>query len=511
MQQSMVAIRNSLVGFVSQVISAAVGILVVPFIIRRIGNEAYGVFLLGFSIMSVLEFLRGGVAMTCIVTVARGKERGDFDSINRTLSAAVAFTLVPACIGFLGLACGGESIYRFFEVDPSLHAETLAVMIMMGCVTLVCFPMYPFQGVLYGYQRQDLEYLANSIGQVLRAALIVALLILFRSSVVVVTAVTAASLVATQLWITWSAHRIMPELRLHLRGVRKPDFAPLWSYGSFLVLTQILLTLDAQIGNWITGKALGVEYVTFLYVVTMVTQLAWRTVGQVTGGLMAIAARYHALEAGGMLEQTLRRGSRYSFIMAGLMLGGLLPQMDVFQTLWMGKEYAWLAPYAVALGIVVSLTSSSSCASQMVIGMGDSTAPFWTMVVATAGGVSTMLISVLGFGAGLGGIVAGLCVSQFLRWLTAMWLASRRIAISRWLLLWEAYLQPMIALAPAVGGVLALRWWLQPDSWVMLAAIMAAGGILFLLAMLPFVTKVEWQLIREVMGKVRVMFLPQRT
>lgn len=170
MRQSLVALRNSAAGLGGQLIYIVLALFLSPFIIHRVGDDAYGVYLLALSIVNFLELLRNPVARTCTVEVAKGIEIGQQDSINRTISAAVLLATVPAVLGFAILAGGSEVLYRFFDVKAELHLEVLVVLILAGVAQLCSFPLFPFQGVVWGRQRHDVAYAIIAGHQVLRRA-----------------------------------------------------------------------------------------------------------------------------------------------------------------------------------------------------------------------------------------------------------------------------------------------------------------------------------------------------
>lgn len=501
MRQSLTAVRNSLFGLASQAIQVGTLLVLLPYVVSKVGEAAYSVFLLAFGIVAFLEMLRAPISRTCDVAMATARETGDTEGANRTMSASVALGFVPGVVGFLILAGGGELLYRFFELPPDLHWETLAVCFLAGLTILLCFPMYPFQGVVLGYQRHDIYYMVMGGTALLRAVLVVALFELGLASVAVLMAVSTLVLVLAQVILRSVGYRLHPKLKVRLRGLRRDDFDMLLGFGSFIFLTRILLMLDREVGKWIAGKMLGPKYITFLWVATMVVLMAYRVVQQVSIVLVPIAARYHARSDERLLQQTLIRGCRYCLLLAAIVLAPVLVQMDVFLRLWMGSDYVWLTPFAIPLGFVVVVTGSSSASAQILQGCGDAKRPFIAMVFALAGGVATM-IGGLFAGWDFGAIVAGLAVGQAIRWgvLTAQGTSVCRCGPGT--VLWQAYLQPLVPVALGTAGVWLIRRWLEPTTWVSFFAVYAIGAVLICLLLLPIMTREEWGLAREVIAKV---------
>ena len=514
MRQSAVAIRNSMFGLASQAVSTVIALALAPYIIRRIGTadytgeQAFGVYLLAFGLLTAVEAIRDAVARTNLVTVARCRESGDYGQINRTVSASVLAMLVAGVLCLLVLGGGGEVVFRLLEITPSLHAQTLLVMLIVGVTGLVSFPMHPYQGVVWGSQRMDIAYSVMIAMNLLRLVAIVAIFQLGGANVLVVAAATAGALVGTQLVTMLFAGRILPQLQVSLRGVRREDFSSLVRFGGYLVIAQVLVSLDVQVFQWVAGRTLGVGAVTLLWFNMVVLDLSIKLVQQVGVVLVPVAARYHELKQGELMQQTLRQGSRIAVMVASVALCGLLPCMDVFLSLWQGPQYAWLAPYGVIIGCVAIVTTSSNCAYQMLQGMGNSRASLVATASSLAGGATTAIVACGPLGLGYGGLIAGVAVSQLLRWGVLMALAKRHIGGSMLQLGYRAYLQPVAAFVLAAGAVVLLRYVVDALQWrwgwLMLLAMMAGGVLLYALAVCPMLSAFERQLLRELLVKLRL-------
>ncbi|KPK50260.1 MAG: hypothetical protein AMK72_02655 [Planctomycetes bacterium SM23_25] len=503
MRQSKIAMRNSLAGFLNQAIAIPVGIFLFPFLADRIGDEAYGIYLLALSVIGVLEVLRSPMARTCMVTVAHDTELGNEDRINRTVSAAILFGLVVGVVAFVGLAVGSEWIYRLMDIPESLHAQAVTVLILAGGVILAGFPLFALQGVLWGHQRHDIGYGISAGMQIVRLVVLIAIFLAGYPSVIVLMVVTGVCHVGGAALQAAMARRMHPSLKIRLRTVTKADFAPLATFGTLLLVTQLLTILDVHAARWVSGKALGAEYVTYLYMATMVVHLVYQMAMQVTVVLAPIAARFKALDDTKQQLALVQRGGRYAVVMSAAALVGVLPMMHIFLKVWRGPEYIWLAPYAVVLGCVVVVTASSSASYQVLQGLGDARSPLVSMIVAVVAGFATMGVGLLVFDLGFAALIAALCVGQVLRWLLMTGMALRKLGGSWRSMAWQAYAHPLLAAVPAVAVAFGLQWWLQPAGWLRLIVVLVVSTGVYFIAMLPMLTRAEWQLLRDTQQSVR--------
>ena len=177
---------NTLANFTGQLSGTLVGFLVVPFYIRFLGKEAFG--LVGFvlSLQSILVILDLGLSVTANREISRlnAKKSGPqtFKDFLRTLE--VFYWLMGILVfAFLGLASG-------WLANNWIQTEKLALEDVKTCVLLsiatigVRWPVSLYQGVLRGFEQQvNLNILQSAIA-VIKGVGSVALLWLVAPSVV---------------------------------------------------------------------------------------------------------------------------------------------------------------------------------------------------------------------------------------------------------------------------------------------------------------------------------------
>jgi len=56
---------------------------------------------------------------------------------------------------------------------------------------------------------------------------------------------------------------------------------------------------------------------------------------------------------------------------------------------------------------------------------------------------------------------------------------------------------------PAVAVAFGLQWWLQPAGWLRLIVVLVVSTGVYFIAMLPMLTRAEWQLLRDTQQSVR--------
>lgn len=154
--------RNLLAGLANSVWSALLGLAVVPFYLKYLGVEAYG--LIGFFVttQALLQLLDMGMAPTINREVARCSAAGDMKEAGKLLhTLAVVYWSMAGAIALLVLLLApwiGE--YWLQSKQLSLQTVSNAVM-LMGLVIACRWPIGLYQGALIGAQRLTVSSAIN--------------------------------------------------------------------------------------------------------------------------------------------------------------------------------------------------------------------------------------------------------------------------------------------------------------------------------------------------------------
>lgn len=146
--------RNLLAGLANSIWSALVALAVVPFYLKYLGMEAYG--LIGFFVttQALLQILDMGMAPTINREVARCSALGEIKEAGRLLhTLAVVYWGMAAAIALLILALA-PLIAQYWLQSKQLSPQTIARAVMlMGLVVACRWPIGLYQGALIGAQR----------------------------------------------------------------------------------------------------------------------------------------------------------------------------------------------------------------------------------------------------------------------------------------------------------------------------------------------------------------------
>ncbi len=154
--------RNLLAGLANSVWSALVSFAVVPFYLKYLGMEAYG--LVGFFMTAQVMFqlLDMGLAPTMNREVARYGAAGDVSAAGNLLhTLAVIYWCVAIAIAALVVAAAPLIQAHWLESDALPGTTVVHALMLMGVVVASRWPIGLYQAALIGAQRMTVSSAVN--------------------------------------------------------------------------------------------------------------------------------------------------------------------------------------------------------------------------------------------------------------------------------------------------------------------------------------------------------------
>jgi Na+-driven multidrug efflux pump len=470
-------------GYLQFGLALASGILVVPFVLARVGSEAYGVWL-GFGELVAYSAMADlGVLGVLPWLIAEADGRNDRDGMRMLVSAGLVAAAIAAVV-FAVLALALLTLApRLTGVSAAQHGAVMGPLLLLVAGTAAAYPVRVFHALLIGLQ--DVSFAGRlGVGQ---AAMNVALIVGLLAAGQGLYALAAAATVPTLLVALASAarvRRIAPDL---LRGWRWPS-------------ARLLGNVTSQgIGGWVgglgwrmisatsnlvilsvAGPVAAVTYALTARLADVLTQMTWQTPDAALVGLAQLRGEGR--------EERVREVTvaliRLTLIGAGVVACAVLAFNPSFVSLWVGPDRfaglaanAWIALGAVALSLGHALFSTAATLGarvqigfativQGVVHLGAAVLlgrAFGLPGVAAAAVVGTVLVA---YPAGAFYLrrVTGLGQADLWRGALGPWSTRAVLLLPLGLMVgiagWRASIWPPLAAAPLLAALYV--WWMRP-------------------------------------------------
>lgn len=452
---------NVVMNWAATAVNMVVPFFLTPFVVRHLGAEGYGVWIIAVSTVGYLNLLDLGLRSAVIRFVSKAQAKGELQEATKAIHAAVWFRILMAtCVVLLSFGLAAAAPHMFKIPVELMHAAQVT-MLLCGTGVGVALVGGVFGAVLAAVNRFDLLSFIT-MGQTLTRASGVLFILLSGRGLIALAwwELIVLSLVAVATVI--SAIVIFPHSRVR---AGKPDMGVLrmiWSYSFttfvFIIAVQIITNTD----NLVVGAFLSVGAVTFYAIGGSLINYAYQVSGALSTTFTPLAS---SLEASGRfddLRKMLIRGTQATLALALPISMGLFFRGGTFIRLWMGPEYEHISE------IVVRILSIS-----MFFGVADATAgsimmaiekhkPMarWAVLEAFLNlGLSIVLIKTIG----IYGVAWGTSVSMAFTHL-AFWprYIKKILNVSPQTYLWQGWGKPLLCVLPfAALNAAADRYW-QP-------------------------------------------------
>ena len=361
-------VRNVFSNWLGTAATMAVGFFLSPFLVHRLGNEAYGIWVLAISSISYLGALDLGMRSSVLRFVSKGHTTGDHEAASAALSAALWVRLQ---ISVVVLLLSGILAYAFpllFKVPPDLAMSARIAVGIIGFNLALTMSLGVFGGVISGLNRYDLQTAVTLVQMVIRVVGVIIVLHQHRGIVAIAVCELIAALVGNVLLLV-IARRIYPQLRVFFKRPDRDVLRSLWSYSFYAFLTTIAIQLVYQTDNLVVGTFVSASMVTFYAIGNSLCRYTDQFTSAMTMSFVPAASTYEAAGNTEKLQSLYRVGTRAMMALYLPILTTLLVRGRTFIGLWMGPQYAHISgTVLIILGIALIVSQANNTAFAIAFG-----------------------------------------------------------------------------------------------------------------------------------------------
>ena len=362
------AVKNVGATWLGLLVHGAVGFFLSPFILHRLGGEAYSLWILIFAFTGYFGLLDLGIRTSVVRYTAKFIASGDEGELSRYLSTSLAFYITMACVVLICTAIGWLYFPFLFKIPASSMDDARLLFVIAGVGTAVTFPLSVFAGALEGLQKFSWLQLSQISVALLRAFLIISILRAGRGLLAIGTATVAVNLLSYLLF-TCMAIRVLP-VSLDLRRVEKTAFFKMAGYGVFAFAIVAAEKLRFQSDAMVIGAALSSSAITMFAIGSKLVEYSSYAVRSMSQIFMPMSSQFEAAGDLDRLRRAFVAGNRAcAFIVFPVCVVLVLLGRPLIEV-WVGERY--IASYYVLVVLIIprSLYLAQSVSTKILLGMG---------------------------------------------------------------------------------------------------------------------------------------------
>jgi membrane protein EpsK len=320
-------------------LSVAVGIWFVPYLIRHLGAAGYGLVPLAMSVTGYM------LVVTLAMNAAIGRnmtialERRNLDEANQYFNASFWGGL--AAVALLAIAvtpaiawCG-----RWIHIPAGMEMPARRLLAASSFMFFTSTLAAPFDTATYCRNRLDIKNAVMMGQQLAYLAIVIIWFTVAGPSLDAVAAGLAAAGVINLALAVLTQRRLLPALHVSWKEVKAPAVKSLLRFGGWAVVTHLgsllFFSVDILIVNRMIGPAMAGKYAALLQWPQSLRTLAW-TVARIFGPL---TMHYHAQHDHVQLMAYTRRAQKFMGLLFALPFGLACGLAAPLLTVWLGPEY----------------------------------------------------------------------------------------------------------------------------------------------------------------------------
>ena len=444
-------------------VAAVVSFMLSPFIVHRLGNSAYGTWVLLGSFVGYLGLLDFGVRGAVTRFVANQHAAGDHRGASATVVAALRLFAGLALVTMVIAGLLALLLDHLFRIPPDLLDAARIVVLLGGGAVATSFVGGVFGGIIAGLHRFDFDGAVEIAITLLRAAAVVVALQAGYGLVALAVIQLAASVLRGGLAFIL-VRRLYPELSLRGVGSTGRVTRQLLSFSLFSSLIQLSGLLIYYTDSIVIAAFLPIGVVTYYAIAASLTDYARQLVAAIG---RVISPRTSAALATGGIEAVravvLSVGPAATLVTVPMALTFLI-RGERFLDLWMGPAYGPPTDQVLhVLSFPVWLAGGRLVAAAAVMGINrhQGLAVAIALEAVANLGLSVLLIKPLG----LVGVALGMAIPTTIVNLAFMpRYLERHLQIPRLQFVKRVWALPSVACAAFGVATYVVERWIGADS-----------------------------------------------
>jgi O-antigen/teichoic acid export membrane protein len=338
---------NSVSNVSRYVVSLGLAFFLTPFVVRTLGDAAYGFWVVLLSFVGYAGILELGVQPAVVKLVGQHRGTGDRAKMEELITAAFLFFVAVGVLAALFVAfvlppVVPKLIKQFHEFE---RIELLFALIAADVV--IMFLNYLFAGILYGWQKYHVKNLIDISAWAFNAAIVVAFL--SRGGLILLAGSKAVADLMALLATAAACRRALPDIRPAPGRIKRSSFKELLGFGGKIFVSATTTRVSTNAQPLIISSQLSAAATAFFAIPVKLVDYSRQIVWALTTGFMPMFSELEGKREPALIRSLYLRYSRYVLILTVPILALIFVYGRDFIGLWISPEYAERGRYALYL------------------------------------------------------------------------------------------------------------------------------------------------------------------
>lgn len=479
---------NALSNFVVMGVDMTIQICLLKFILRVLPRDIYGIWAITGGLFAYSAMLQLGINSAVNYFIPPMLAQRDYKGLNRVVSTAIVFYSLVSLLVLVATAVLYVFFPIWFNIPPENEGISRSLVLIVGGYFAVATPLTVYRGVMSGLQRYVPLNALSFCCRISRAALIVGLLMADCGVMGLAIAHVSARL-AEVVGAPFLVRHFLPQLRVRWSHASMAQFREMLSYSIYTLMWSLFDTVRDRAGFIVIGVLLTTESATLYTIPVMIMQAVYSIVRAFGSVTKPAATSLMAEKDSARIRALVLRGNRFVGALVLAIATVLVILGEPIIRVWVGGDFEPMAGILALLLGCELLTLIQMVPAYVLIGLGKQKPLAYFTLAMVFVGISSMVILVAKFDAGLWGIALGGSLPALIygAFLLPIY-TCRVIGTPIVTYLKETLLRPILAVLLFGASLYVLRDMYDPRTIIELitvgiiaGVVLAVCGILFLM------------------------------
>ena len=332
------------------IVTVLVAFIVSPIMVKQLGDETYGIWVLIVSISSYFTVLDFGINTAIVRYISKYTAVKDYQNARKIYSASFVIFILLSFLVLIPIAVIGLYFKEFFNIESFSSNYLYFVLLIVGVDMAINLIFGVLSGTLRGLHNfLELNIIMIAVTLVKNCVLVYLLFNGYSLQALAILLVSSSVIkYAFQYAFIKKRHKF---LTVNFSSIDKPTLQLIFNYSVYSFLIAVALKILFSTDSIVIGALVSVESVTLYAIPAMIVENLQKIIWAVVVVLIPIIS---AKEAEGSTKnngQLYILGTKYTLLFCSPLIIVLVIAGDDFIRIWMGDAY--MEPSSKVLNILL--------------------------------------------------------------------------------------------------------------------------------------------------------------
>ena len=338
-------------------LSIVISILYTPFVIRRLGEQQYGIYQVGAAVIGYLSILNFGLGSTIVRYAAKyrteKKEREASSLYGLFITIFSVLAVIVIISGFV-ITCFKESIFKV-STGATGYRQLGIIIMLMSLNLAISFPASVYSSIITTYERFTFLKSVTILTSILTPAVVIPVLLLGYKAVGLTVAVQAIHILASFSYVAYVHFKLKVKISFDLSVLGKDVLKSIFGFTLFIFIGVLIDQLYWSTDKIILGVVIDEVAVGVYAVGAQIHSYYQQFSGSISEVLFPRITKMVTLDASkkDLTELFIKVGRMQNYILSAILIGFFVLGKE-FISFWAGRGYE--DAYIIALLVLTPAT-----------------------------------------------------------------------------------------------------------------------------------------------------------